>query len=312
MTETIPHYEEAAGSPIENFDQGSTTATRILYCNWNDRFAVKRAIQGSVYPWIEVLKCVSVQISPYSGAKVSPAPTGRGDETDVRVAVYDWAELTCEYELTPTPEQEEDAPYFIGETLTPTMEAFKAPVNKAGKSRYDSEDVNGNAEIRRPEHNVIFWSVGAEYTRSYSNLYVVPPELIGYNAAVNKDRIVAVQLNQVFEPETLLWVPGSATKELNEDNEERWRVDYKLIWKDHGPIDAEGNLIVDAGAQQIKEHAGWNHVWFKGKWVRLVEEVADNKFEVRDHYRQLNFVEALQPPIPDESKIIVTGLRFNN
>ncbi len=103
-------FKELAGSPEEHWGPEGFRATRQIVVPWANRNAMALELRGSgyefsgpdqtQYPDAEFIKAVRVKSAPWVN---SPKNQGAFNEIASELQTYDFAHMTIEYELVPTP-----------------------------------------------------------------------------------------------------------------------------------------------------------------------------------------------------------------
>lgn len=228
---TISH-EELSGSPIEDHDEEGFTAVRRLKCAWSDRFSLAKQLQGGTdstgqyfvparYPDRADARVVTVKVEPFHNK--SEAADG-----DSRIASYDDARLTVQYETPRGGSTADDEETLVSESLAPIAEFLTLP----GEYYWDS----GAAQVlplgESGTPGKLIRSIDWIYTRH--KIVNPPAALLTQMGSVNSAVITSASLGWTFDPETLLFNPPSLRRVITTEGVRAWEAELTFSYRRSG------------------------------------------------------------------------------
>jgi len=220
-------YGEQPGSPSNQANLNGDTTTRILLCDWADRFTLMRELIG---PPGELLEDYTPQENSPDiialTASSSPHP-GKIDGTGVgsRIAVYDKAIVTVNYGVAPYRETEDQQLYSeswegIIEFITLDHRAYRWGNGATGDAL--APDEAPGMQVR-----------SGEYVLTRYGLVTIP-NTAGLEGRVNNAVFSSKSLGRDFAAETLLFTPPTLDRSMSIIGTDGWTVVQRLAYRENG------------------------------------------------------------------------------
>ncbi len=230
---SIP-WEELEGSPTERMTPRGFHATRNIKCAWAQRLELCRRIvggnQGALrfipwrYPEFRAAFATSASPKPF-GSKIQKPAGGMSQS----VAMYDWAEITIEYEVPDSPEDVgplgSSAPAYAEEQFSPYVEFMQAPSRAlywGDGTKVATKDIPGRMVS------------GIEWSITYNEMKKVPTAAFELGGHVNNRMINCDAGDLNFATETLLFGGPRLSRSKMTDGSQCWRATFTFSYKPEG------------------------------------------------------------------------------
>lgn len=215
----VAECHEIHGTAQETFTETDIQASVQLRCPYTMRRLVCQDLLVNRRRWpkfdlgVNSPRCNFAQTSPESGCDT---------DTTGGIYIYDSAIINVRYSLlTPQPEQ-----LFV-ETLEPNIEFITQD-----HFRFRWGAVDGDVLTENESPGKQFPSLSL--TRQYFHLDSVPQSIFFDMGGVNAEPYFSVQLNHLFEAETLLLVPPKTSESYQSDGSEGVTMEVRWAYKPQG------------------------------------------------------------------------------
>ncbi len=227
-TPTI-NYAENHGSPQnESLAESGRSATMILRCAWEDRWALMEEILlpfGWRYPHYPV--------PPPGYGDVRPIATSCGckpflakNEGEGQECAYDTALITVQFQPSRITEEEETYDIYA-ESIEPTAEFLTLD-----HSLFAWGSANGDA--LKPDEAPGRVERGLDYVYTRYRQATLPAKILTLPGSVNASAITSASLGLTFAAETLLFNPPSIDRTMATDGSDGFTSVYRLSYKKPG------------------------------------------------------------------------------
>lgn len=237
---TVAGVTEVVGTYREGFSSNGATGNVTLQCNWDDRYAVRDdlILTSRIWPYADPnsilgLRATSADITPHSC--IDTVITG-----SPQLQNYRFAQLAVGYQ----PAQASDP-----DNLLQPFTAF-------------TETITPSVDWRRLDHNLFRWLQQAPggagtgsltptpvfrdeapaaplgrlaFERTYFNWSgPAPAEFLDAVNTTNSDPVTSQLLGRTFEPQTLIYQPGSANQTVSSDGSQSATLSVRFLYKREG------------------------------------------------------------------------------
>jgi hypothetical protein len=218
-------YAEELGSPTETRTNNGIEATRILRCDWSDRYDLEAEILaagGEQYPFRSAtgLRARSIAIRPANGEILDAS----GDPT---MASYQQALLTVAYRTPTTGDAEEVGDALISESLEPWTEFYTLDWSKFRWGATDGPPIKENEAPGRLVR-------GVDYIFTRHESATIPAAAFSLIGKVNVASVTATLLGVTFGAQTLLYKPPTLQRSITTDGAEAWKIIYRFSYRPEG------------------------------------------------------------------------------
>jgi len=246
----VAKYEEA-GSPTERWTwERGHEATRVIRCEWVDRFTVANELIPLRYPYIDIDDIWVLDIA------FAPAPGRQQQGGTEDVATYEDALLTLLYGTPEAGEPPADIEYAT-ERIMPSGEFITLPPSQ--------HQWRGTTTVLKKEEAPGKLYKTLEYQYSRTGVTIVPSAVKDLVGHVNNTWIYPTSpglSGLQFGPETLLYQPPVMSRRLTSAGTTRWDMTFKFLWR---PNFQDGTQL------------GWNYFWRSETGAyEQIERVKDN------------------------------------
>lgn len=237
-------FEEIDNSPQESITAEGLVASRLLRCDWGDRFQLARELLGYSkdtgftvtsyrphrYPAASHLFAQNISISGAGASGGSAAGDAAGNYN------MTWAKADLSVEYLPRTVDDADPRTMVSESVEPNAEFLTLPSkllywDAAAKEPLGADEAPGLV-VR-----MMNWVVTHHNVRS---LHADFWELIGH---VNDAAVESKTFGFTLAAETLLYQAPSLSREITTDGAQAWRVTVRFSYRPDG-----WNLFFKAGS----------------------------------------------------------------
>lgn len=234
---TVAHVE-IPGSPTEQQDeQGRFTATRVLRCAWADRGTLARQIVGYNEASGSNVICHLPQVYPNDSEanvrarRFSIAPMFENElgigASPSSVGVYTHAKVTIEYDYADDSGTEggdsEGGGIIKTESILPESEVYTMPPENM---RWKTSGKAIEPSQAPAKHQPL-----VTYVVTLSRLPQLIDGMIDYAGYINSASVYSRTLKKTFAANTLLYQPGSFTRNWSLAGSESWQVEMRFVVK---------------------------------------------------------------------------------
>jgi len=289
-------YQEAPGSPKESLGKESPVATRIVYCDWDDRYDVYDEIIGEEYPFHSstILIARQIDIDPFDTKPMEAVAS------EPKKVAWDVAVLTIHYDVLQGGSRDPTNPggptynpmkmTYFEESIDGTMEFLTIDNQKFWWHSNESDTSVLQTELVTGKEAAALQMFGFDWVLEYQDVQVLP-NYSGLIGKVNDAEVVSQTLGYTFAPETLLFHPPSLRRTVTNTGTSGWNMRLALSFRQN-----TWNKFYWPNWQEFESAWSGESSKIESPWNYIVNDAVAGYVSPYKPYPPVDFTPILPPP----------------